>query len=311
MDRTERFLADSDEFPRLVFVTGKGGVGKTTLAAALALERARTARTLLVEPGSGGLGRLFGRSALPERPARLTGKNLYGVRLDPARLLEEYFRSVVSIPFLTGRLLASRSFRALATAAPGVREFLYLWKFVEWAGSTKPRFETVVVDGPATGHALRLFSTPRSLASLVPSGPIGEVSRKALALIGDPRRTAVVLVTLADELAVTETIEAYRECLDDLVLRVTRPVLNRVYRRRFSASELALLAERGDHPLARAALFEAARWRETQRHVARLRRALGVAPLGLPVIFADDLALPELRSLGPKLRRLFRQGAPC
>jgi anion-transporting ArsA/GET3 family ATPase len=274
------------------------------------LRLSETHRTLLVETDStGGLAAMFSAADLSPQPAVLHGRRLFGVRIRARALVEEYFQSLLRVPALARRLLSSSTFNAVTAAAPGVTEFLILQKLLEWlepGWSGRTRFQAIVVDGPATGHALKLLSAPRTLASLVPGGPIGQVSRQALKLLADHRATQVVLVALPEELAVTETLEAHDQLVNDLALHVPRPVINRVFRRRFSARDLATIdaTTNGTDPLAVAARFEIARRRDAERHIARLRRGLQQQPLSLPMIFTEDLDIENLRQLGRTLARL-------
>lgn len=294
---------------RVVFVTGKGGVGKTTVSAALGLHLAASGqRTLIVETdASGRLAALFGGAALGPEPVALQPR-LFAARVHARTLLEDYFRSLLRLPFLSRRLLSSRTFNALTAAAPGVAEFLVLDKLLHWlepGWRPRRRFDTVVVDGPATGHARALLAAPRTIAALVPAGPIGTVARRARALLADRHRARVVLVTLPEELAITETLEAHATLVNELALHVTRPVLNRVFPRRFSRDEIdTLSAGDSDDPLTRAALFEASQRRETERHLARLRRGIPDPPLAIPMVFDERLAAPQLAALGTRLAAL-------
>jgi anion-transporting ArsA/GET3 family ATPase len=290
---------------QLLFVTGKGGVGKTTVAAALgrgAAQRGR--RTLIVETAADGrLAQLFGAGELGPEPRRLVPR-VSAVRVEPRRLLEAYFTRLLRVSLLTRRLFASTSFNALTAAAPGVTEFLILERLLEWVEPSRflarQVYDLVVVDGPATGHALALLRTPRNLASMVPGGPIGTTARRVLALLGDRARTRVVLVTIPEELAINETLEAHAALLGDLAVRVERPVLNRVFPRRFSRTDTVQLAPAddttGNHDglLLAAARFQIAARHEAERHLARLRRALGVRPVVLPQIFSAALSTAQL-----------------
>jgi len=293
---------------QLLFVIGKGGVGKTTVAAALARGAAlRGQRTLIVETANDGrLAQLFGARPLGAEPQRLASR-VAGVRVEPRKLVEAYFTRLLRVPLLARRLLASTSFNALTAAAPGVTEFLILERLLGWVAPSgllaRQSYDLVIVDGPATGHALALLRTPRNLASMVPGGPIGTTARRLLALLGDAQRTRVVLVTIPEELAINETLEAHALLVGDIAVRVERPVLNRVYPRRFSrrdAEELTALGH-DDGLLATAARFQIAARREAERHAGRLRRALGTTPVVLPQIFTVALSAPQLDAAARRL----------
>jgi anion-transporting ArsA/GET3 family ATPase len=297
---------------RLIFVTGKGGVGKTTVAAALAQHAAELGqRTLVIETASdGSLAHLFGHRKLTTAPQRLQ-LGIDAVHVDARQLVEEYFSRLLRFRWLADRLLSSNTFNALTAAAPGVTEFLLLEKMLGWIepGLTGRRrgYDMIIVDGPATGHAVKLLATPRRIAAMVPGGPLGKTARRLLALLGDHHRTQVLLVSLPEEMAVRETIETQHALTIDLALHVARPIINRTFPRHFSAAE----AQRIEHdanlpegPVRAAARFAIACRREAERHIALMRRALGVSPVLLRQLFAADVRTDDLRPFGRTLGRV-------
>lgn len=294
---------------RLLFVTGKGGVGKTTVAAALAQRLAERRRVLVVEmAGDRSLATLFGKPALPTEPTRLAPR-LDGMRVETRALVESYFRRLLRVQFLSRRLFASATFHAVTAAAPGVTEFVVLehlaqWTAAGWFGRRAP-YDTVIVDGPASGHALRLLRTPQQLAALVPRGPLSSTVGRLSTLLADRAHTGVLLVAIPEEMAVSETLEA-RAAIDRLGLSLARPVLNRVWPRRFSAAEaraIAALRRQGDEPLLAAAGLEIAARRDVERHLGRLRRAFGVAPLPVHESCRDGIDPAALAAIGRTLER--------
>jgi len=296
--------------PRLLFVTGKGGVGKTTVAAAFGKRLAESGRrVLLVEmAGDGSMAALFGRDALPTEPARLTS-TLDGVRVETRALVESYFRRLLRLSFLSRRLFASATFHAVTAAAPGVVEFVVLEHLTQWTTSgwlgRRAEYDTVIVDGPASGHALRLLRTPKQLAALVPRGPLASTVGRLGRLLADRATTSVLLVAIPDDMAISETLEA-RAAIDALGLGIARPVLNRVWPRRFSAADadaIAALRARRDEPLLTAAGFEIAARREAERQSGRLRGAFGVAPLALHEVCRTGIDPSALATIGRSLER--------
>lgn len=295
---------------RLVFVTGKGGVGKTTVAGALAQRLAQRGRRVLAVDMAGDqrLAAQLGASALTTEPARIAG-SLDGVRVDSRALVESYFRRLLRVPFLSRRLFASGTFQAVTAAAPGVSEFVVLEHLAHWTAlgrfGRRAAYDTVIVDGPASGHALRLVRTPRQLAALVPRGPlsgtVGELDR----LLADGDHTAILLVALPEELAVNETLET-RAALAELGIRLLRPVLNRVWPRRFTAADAAAIAalrQRRDEPLLAAAGLQLAARHEAEQHLGRLRRAFGMAPVPLREACRGGVDRRVLGEMGRALQR--------
>jgi anion-transporting ArsA/GET3 family ATPase len=207
-------------------------------------------------------------------------------------------------------LFSSVTFNALTTAAPGVTEFLILEHLLQWLDPgrlRRKRYDTVVLDGPATGHALRLLRTPRQLLKMVTSGPLGSSARRMADLLEDRSACSVLLVTIADDMAVNETIEA-RSALDsELSVQLTRPVLNRVFPRRFSAEQvreiLDLTAQGATDPLLAAARMLMRARRDTERHIRRLRSAFDAPPISLRQVCSDRLQADDLAELGTGLLR--------
>ena len=276
---------------RLVVVTGKGGVGKSALAAALARAAAAARRRVLaVEVGKGRLGPLLSAEGLGLEP-RPVGHRLHAATIDPEDALGDFVLSVLRFKMLARRLLESTSFQVLAAAAPGLPEYLVLHKLWAWLEAHRlgrPTWDLIVVDAPASGHSLPLLQAPRTLGALASLSPVGEGLRRMDALLTDPGRTLVCLVTTPEELAVRETIELHRE-LAALGLPLAPPIVNAVPPRRFSSTDEVALErswrESPDHPHLLAARFHVERRHVAVEQVGALRRALKTTPLRLPFLF--------------------------
>jgi anion-transporting ArsA/GET3 family ATPase len=298
--------------PQLFFVSGKGGTGKTTIAAALAIDAARRGmRVLVVEPGGDRrLAGLFGKRTLRAEPTPLA-RRLDAVRVEPRELIEGYFTRVLRLPFLARRLFASKTFNAVTAAAPGVGEFLMLDKLHQWIEPgfflRRAAYDVVIVDGPATGHALRLFRAPRQLVSMIKAGPIGSTARALRSMLADRKRTHVVLVAIPDEMAVNETVEAHAAIAHDLALDLTRPILNRVFPRRFTRSENELIGAlsrpQPNDPLLAAARLQLQARHDAERHLGRLRRAFGVLPVSIRQVCTDQIGYADLERIGATVGR--------
>ncbi|MGE3497960.1 MAG: ArsA family ATPase [Candidatus Binatia bacterium] len=295
---------------QIVFVTGKGGAGKTTVAAALAGQLARSVKAVLVveTAADGALATRFGAPPLGAEPAPL-GPRLFGVRIARDALVEAYFRRRLRVPVLAERLLASTTFRAITAAAPGVSEFLVLERLARWTERRRfgraAEFDAVVVDAPASGHTVRLLRAPRQLAQLVPRGPIA--ARIADLRTALDERARITIVATAEEMAVIEALET-RAAIDALGLQCTAPVLNRVWPRRFSAADAAELGKRAaDEPLVAAARLALAAGADAERHRARLRRGFGVAPIALCET-AGELVRGTLEAMGRALAPVLPRG---
>ena len=184
------------------------------------------------------------------------------------------------------RLLESTSFQVLAAAAPGLAEFLVLHKINGWLEArrlTRPLYDVVLVDAPASGHSLPLLDAPRTLGALARLGPVAETLGALDRRLHDPAQTLVVVVTTPEELAVRETIELHAQ-LVGLGLPVAPPIVNAMPGRRFSAAEEERLAAPDvatlPHPHLDAARFQIARRAQARAQVEVLRGALGAASSG-------------------------------
>jgi anion-transporting ArsA/GET3 family ATPase len=228
---TERPLLDR----RLVIVTGKGGTGKTTVAAALALAAARAGRkVLIVEMGRDEqLPRLLSPGSPPMGYAgRELAPNLSGVRIDPYAALAEYLGLQLRVQPLVDRVLRNRAFRQLMDASPGWRELITLgkiWHFEQMTdASGAPRFDLIVVDAPATGHGLTFLDVPRVVVSAVRAGPLRRHATWVEGMVRDTERTLLLPVTLAEELPAQETAELVERARDQVGIPVDRVVVNAV-----------------------------------------------------------------------------------
>jgi len=282
---------------RLVIVTGKGGVGKTAVTAALAAALANAGRrTLAVEVGGGRLGTLLGVASLAATPVRVA-QRLHAAAIEPEAALGDFVESVLKLRMLARRLLQSTSFQVLAAAAPGLAEYLVLQTLDGWLGERRRgrrAWDVLVVDAPASGHSLPLLQAPRTLGTLARLGPVGTGLARIEATLVDPATTLVCLVALPEELAVRETIDLHRE-LTASGLPVAPPIVNGLPPKRFTDDDEAALA--GDHPWLRAARFAVARRREAVAQVHTLRRALAVAPVLLPFLPSGAEDAPALARL--------------
>lgn len=191
---------------RLVFVSGKGGVGKSAVAAGLALlARRRGLRVLAVEMGSGGgLSSHLGTGPLGFEPRELR-PGLHALRVVRSEALLEYLSLQLKIPGVGRFGPVARAFDALATAAPAVREIITLGK-VLWE-VREDRWDLVVADAPPTGQIGSYLRAPVSISELVPIGRIGAQAGWMRETVADPSTTALVLVTVPEELPTTETRE--------------------------------------------------------------------------------------------------------
>ncbi|MHB1570023.1 MAG: ArsA family ATPase [Solirubrobacteraceae bacterium] len=296
---------------RLIFVTGKGGVGKSTVATALGLVAARRGcRTIVAELASQSrVAQTFERDTEPFAEVQLA-ERLYAISIDPQRAMEEYLR--VKTGAVGQALGSSRLFGALAMATPGMRELLSVgkvWELAQLERRTEGAgaYDLVIVDSPAAGHGAGLLRTPRSFAEMARVGPIAHQAGTIAETIADSQFTAIVAVATADEMPVSETLWLAREHADPgLALETT--VVNGLYPARYSASDgeaLSAARARAGAPAARAALDVAlsqhAQSEAQREQLHRLRQGLDAEPVELPFLFCDRIGPAELEQLADAL----------
>ncbi len=304
---------------RLIVVTGKGGVGKSTVAAALAvLAASRGKRTAVVEvSGRDDISRVFGVAGADPFRERVLTDGLFHVTVDPEHALHEYLSDQLPVRAMADVLERSRAFAYLAAATPGLRELLTFGKVWELAqdqrrtpGATP--YDLVVLDAPATGHAIAMLDAPRTFAEAARVGPIARQGRTIKDMVLDAHRTAVVAVATAEELPVTETLT-----LRDATLRTTGhdpalAVVNAVRPDRLSAEDerrlAAVRASIRDPRLAApitTALHASHTAREQRAQIGRLRRGLDgdVPVVTLPFTRGGDLSPDDIADFARVLAR--------
>ncbi len=281
---------------RLVVVTGKGGVGKSTVSAALAVLAARRGKRVLVaeiDARERIAPMLGGRPSGPVVRQAVPG--ISTVNVDPRHSLEEYALMVVKVRALYQAVFENRVVRFFLRAVPSLAETLMLGKVLHEARSEergRPRWDVVIVDAPATGHAVQLLGVPRALLDTVPAGPLRRDAEWMQALLTSPERTAVSLVALPEEMPVTETAELDEQLGEGLGLPRGPVFLNAMPDERFSQGERERLAPVSGPtppagPAAHAALLQAERHDRAGEQAARLRALLGRPLLPLPLVASD------------------------
>ncbi|MEA2140395.1 MAG: hypothetical protein QOC91_494 [Solirubrobacteraceae bacterium] len=315
----------------LLVVTGKGGVGKTTLATALAMLAAeRGLRTIVVEMGEQArVPELFGLPAgEPGMETRLR-ERLWSISIDPDRALLEWLQALGGR--VSGRVLASsNTFQYFAAAAPGAKELVSMVKIWDLTQAKRRRgrsYDLVVLDAPATGHALGLLDSPRTFGAIARVGPIAGQADRLSKLLEDPARCSYVAVAHPTEMAITETLELQERLHDQLGRELDAVIVNGVLPQRFSGPELERLgplpdgdanggtSARGEGrrrttatatAVRRSALVAAhsvsdrARFQHNQ--IARLRRRK-FEVIGVPFQFAAKLDLEAVGAIAEHLRR--------
>ncbi len=309
---------------RLLFISGKGGVGKTVATATIALYAFRRRKRVLVIELSpyGRVRELLGGPEFGPEPAEIQ-PHLEAMRIDPRGALEDFLKGLLPIRALRQRLLQSSSFSILTAAAPGIEEFLLLSKIAELESKRiglrrRPAYDLILVDAPATGHSLPLLSTARTLMEMMPIGPIGRMAEEVSGLLADASRSAAVIVTIPEEMAVNETIEITTGLVKSRAIAVGPLIVNAVWPERFNPDEEQWLMSTAspEDPLIAAGRYHVEKRRRAEEHMARLRSDLRVEPVCFPFVMNSTLERPKLRKLVAALEGALpsgpeRQAAPA
>lgn len=281
---------------RVLLVTGKGGVGRTTVAAAVARAAARLGRRVLLaemeEPSTydaSPLATHFGKTVFRNRPQRI-GKGIHGVMLESERGTELFLNSLFKVPALSRLALRTPALRHMLHAGPSFHEmglFYHLLHHLQDRRSDDSyRYELVVIDMPATGHTLALTGLPAILLRLISRGPIAEAMRQGQAILNDPSRSAAWVVTLPEPLPVSECLELL-DGLDETDIPIGAVVANRVPRNPFSHEEWRVLDDIVDGRRFRG-LTMLDRLRRTGGSMARLERGTDIPLIQLAETDAAD-----------------------
>ncbi len=302
---------------RLIFVTGKGGVGKSTVAAALGVLGARHGlRTMVAELSrQQRVQGLFDRYGDQFEEVQLAPR-LFTTSIDPEHAMDEYLR--VKVGALGHALASSRLFQAFAMATPGMRELLSIgkvWELAQLHRRTRGAspYDLVIVDAPATGHGLGLLRTPRTFADIARVGPIAHQGRTIAETLADREFTGVVAVATPEEMPVNETLSLC-QAIEREQLALDLVVLNGLYPVRFKPGEIDQLTEaleRSRSSLSRsalrAALAEHGRAANQREQVGRLAAGVNGRLIELPYVFAEHLGSRQVESLADALEPAIRR----
>jgi anion-transporting ArsA/GET3 family ATPase len=297
----------------LVIVTGKGGVGKTTVSVALGMRAAAEGkRTIVCEVASQeNASRMFEHATVGFHEVELE-KNLWAISIDPDESMREYVLMQLKVRAMRDMLFRSRIFNYLAAATPGLKELVTIGKIWELArldrkAKSGRMYDTVIVDAPATGHGVGFLQTPRTFANIARVGPIHSQAQTLDNFITDHDTTGVAIVALPEEMPVNESAALEHDLVNEVGIAVDRVYLNGLYPERFSkedAERLVALAAAEDgapRAAARAALSEFGRARSQRAQLARLRRRVEAPVKTLPFLFEPDLGPEAARRLSKKL----------
>ena len=292
---------------RVLIVAGKGGTGKTTIAAALAVMAAEAGVSVLVVEleGKPGLHAALGGTG-PLRYDEVQVGAVRARRVTPDDSLLEYLNDH-GLQRFSKRLVASGLLEVVSTAIPGLRDVLVLGKIKQLERAESA--DLVIVDAPATGHAVTFLSSARGLLDAARAGPVRTQAAEVLEMLRDPSRCRLILITLPEELPVSETIEAAYQLEDRVGVQLGPLVVNRFDPlpdglRRSLDHRAATTAGLGDteiRVLEEAQRFRLRRHEVQQEQIDRLARELPLPQLRVPTIQAPSIGPAETKLLARSL----------
>lgn len=307
---------------RFLLVAGKGGVGKTTVAAALAISHAAKGKRVLVAMCNAKerLSVMLGSDLIGEDVVKV-GPNIWAVNMTPEKALDEYGMLVLKSKTLYSILFDNKYVRTFFRAVPGMQEWAMLgkawWHTVETRDDGTPMFDLVILDSPATGHGLDMLRVPKVILEVVPAGLLRRDAERAMEMFQDPKQCAAILVTLPEEMPTTETIELSQALTKELKIPIGAVVVNGVLPPLFSREERAALEQLAeaakpidekkitDKNAGDAAILagenRASRERVQAESLSRLSRELPVKPIFFPLLFEDAANPNAIRELAKRV----------
>ena len=294
---------------RVIIVAGKGGVGKTTVSAALARMAARAGlEALIVEiEGKSGLGAAFGRATPLDYHEVRVADGVRARTLTPDEALVEYLEDH-GMRRISKRLLSSGVIDVVATAAPGIKDILVLGKVKQLERAETA--DLIVVDAPAAGHAVTFLASAHGLLDAVQVGPIRSQAQDVIDLLTDAQRCQVLLVTLPEETPVNEVVETAFRLEDRVGVSLMAVAVNGMYRSiegldvdpaaAAAAADVHLRPHEAD-ALRDAAAFRMRRQALQAEQADRLAKALPLPQLPLPFLFTNEVGPAEIDVLADAL----------
>ncbi len=288
---------------QFIVIGGKGGVGRTTVAAALATVLARGGRRVLLTHvrTQQRMDRLLGCGVIDET-IRHVEQNLWAVNMNPRAALRERGMMVLKLESVYRAVMDNRLVKHFLKAVPSLDEYSMLGK--AWFHTTemrdgRPRFDTVVFDGQATGHLITMLRIPQVIMESVPDGPLTRDAIQIQRMLTDPARTRLWIVTLAEEMPATESVDLHTAAVEDLNITPSRLVINGLYPDTYERTpHLGQALERlagcdtldpAVAPMVASARTLAARREINRRYLKVLRERIPLPVTELPHLFVPQL----------------------
>jgi anion-transporting ArsA/GET3 family ATPase len=292
---------------RIIVVTGKGGVGKTTVTAALGLQAAAEGKRVLMVEAAGAerIPALFGRPGRSYAP-RQCAPNLYTLSITAEEAIEDYVMLKIRVRALYRLVFRNRIVGPFISAVPGLHDLVHLGKIFYLEESKKrgrPEWDLILFDAPSTGHGLAMLASPKIMMSMTRAGPFYENAALVERLFSDTEKTRVVLVTNADEMVVNETLDLF-ERLEENAEQVDAIVLNEHLEPPFPSLDAwaDLRCHFDPFPEAQALCDRSVRRSQAQIEAhRRLSEGTGHSPVALPFLFDRKLSVEDLQTLAKHL----------
>lgn len=293
---------------RLIVVSGKGGVGKSSISAAIALAASRAGkRTLVCEVNTKErITLLLGHPPVGPEVQRID-ENLWAVDVRPAEAMREYGLMLLRFKTVYNTVFENRFVRYFLRFVPSLQELVMLGKILYHVKETEPdgraRFDLVVMDAPATGHAISYLSVPQVIIDTVPPGPMSKEAEWMRDLLVDRERTAALLVSLPEEMPVNETIELYKALQQRVRVPVAATVLNAYIDDRFSAED-ERVAQAQSPALGEVVRAHRERSELSRQLERRLVAALPVPVAKVPRLYVKDFSRSAIERIADELSPL-------
>ncbi len=301
---------------RLVLILGKGGVGRSTVAAATASAcAAKGRRTLLFQSTSQDrIGNIFSQPAIGTAIQPLA-ENLFAVNTTPKAALKEYGMMVLRFQSIYKLVFENRISKHFLHAVPGVQDYSIIgkaWYHTTETKNDKPVWDTVVFDMPASGHSLSMLRIAWTIIQTIPRSPLTKSANSMVDLLRDPQKTSIMLVTLAEEMAAREALDLHQGLNKHLDLAIHHLFINQVYPDYFPlhspASDILDKLIRSQLPTSVASVTTHAdllreRKRLHEQYIRELRDSLCVSQSQLPYLFSPKIGLRELQTLSQQIAK--------
>jgi arsenite/tail-anchored protein-transporting ATPase len=286
------------QLPRVLFVTGKGGTGKSTVAAALAVALSHRRSSILADLSTHlGAAALLGAPHCEDQTTRLS-ESLEVVALSQRAELNSFIKRLVPLAAISDRMLRSRTFGYVTTALPGLEAFLLLERLRMMAGEAALHDRYVVIDAPATGTALELLAVANGVKGVAPVGTLRRLADDVQEFLTDPHRFAVLLTVTPEDLSVRETLATVETLKSARRIEVAGAILNRSTNALFEEDELGQLGALPAHrKLAARRIAERAAAVAARKELERA----GVVPFELPMLYRAVIGRREISALARAL----------